>query len=373
MAKAIASRLLHEPTLRMQPLGRQRRGLPLRQRPARAVRARRRDRAGGRGAGANVTELRRQDKAEALRGAAHRHPRQRAGADPGAARSPRCSAGPSWSRSPPTASRATSRASCAGSSGRCWPARPRSASTRPRTCRRRCRRAWDRRGAGARGPGRRLDRRRRLARGRARGRPGRHRQPAPPRPAARRAPRPAGGGAARQRRHPPAQARRGRARRDRPRRRRPAPARPRGRDRLRDPGRADDPGGRARARWCCRSAADDEATRRGRGGDRRRDGAARADRRARRRRPARRDLRDARSASTPGSRASGWRSTPSSACPTAASGCATGSRATPSEPAAAGAELAERLLGAGARELLDRAEAWRERIRAFQSTQKERE
>ncbi len=36
-----------------------------------------------------------------------------------------------------------------------------------------------------------------------------------------------------------------------------------------------------------------------RGGDRRRDGAARADRRARRRRPARRDLRDARSASTP--------------------------------------------------------------------------
>ncbi len=53
MAKAIASRLLHEPTLRMKPRGRQRRRLPLRERPARAVRARRRrDRAGGRGAAA---------------------------------------------------------------------------------------------------------------------------------------------------------------------------------------------------------------------------------------------------------------------------------------------------------------------------------
>ncbi len=47
MAKAIASRLLHEPTLRMKRSAGERRGLPLRQRPARAVRARRRDRAGG--------------------------------------------------------------------------------------------------------------------------------------------------------------------------------------------------------------------------------------------------------------------------------------------------------------------------------------
>ena len=44
----------------------------------------------------------------------------------------------------------------------------------------------------ARGPGRRLDRRRGLARGRARGRAGRDRQPAPPRPAAGGAARPAG-------------------------------------------------------------------------------------------------------------------------------------------------------------------------------------
>ena len=48
---------------------------------------------------------------------------------------------------------------------------------------------------------------------------------------------------------------------------------------------------------------------------------------------------------------------PSSASPMAASGCATGSRPTPASPPSPGAELAERLLGAGARELLDRAEA----------------
>ena len=52
--------------------------------------------------------------------------------------------------------------------------------------------AGDRRGAAARGPGRRLDRRRRLARRGRRGRPGRHREPAAPRAAARRAPGPAG-------------------------------------------------------------------------------------------------------------------------------------------------------------------------------------
>ncbi len=87
------------------------------------------------------------------------------------------------------------------------------------------------------------------------------------------------------------------------------------------------------------------------------DAAARADRRARRRRPARRHLRDADRRPRPGrGRAAGSRSRPSSACPTAASGCATASRATAAEPAAAGALLAERLLGAGARDLLDRAE-----------------
>ena len=164
--------------------------------------------------------------------------------------------------------------------------------------------------------------------------------------------------AARQRRHPAAPARGGRARRDRARRRRAAAARARGRGLLRDPGRGDDPGGRPG-----RAGPPDPrpATRRREaavGGDRRRAGAARADRRARRRRPAGRDLRRARSASTrPVDRRAGRsRSTPSSASPTAASGSATGSRRTPTEPALAGAMLAERLLGAGAREILDRAE-----------------
>ena len=126
-------------------------------------------------------------------GAADRHPRQHAGADPGrvgrrAARRRGAGRG-----RPPTASRATSRASSAASSGRCWRARPSSACTRPRTCRAELPAGLEIAAVPrARGPGRRLDRRRRLARGRARGRAGRDRQPAPPRPAARGAARPAG-------------------------------------------------------------------------------------------------------------------------------------------------------------------------------------
>ena len=82
---------------------------------------------------------------------------------------------------------ATSRASCAGSSGRCSRARPRSACTRPRTCpgrwprgwrSPRCRRARTRPTSGS-APASSLERG-------ARGGPGRDRQPAPPRPAARR-------------------------------------------------------------------------------------------------------------------------------------------------------------------------------------------
>ena len=116
-------------------------------------------------------------------------------------------------------------------------------------------------------------------------------------------------------------------------------------DRLRDPGRADGPGAPARARWRSRSAP---ATRTTIGG-RRRDPATRdalreltAERAAVApcsRRPAR-----PRSASTPGSRASASRSKPSSACPTAASGCATGSRARPPSPPPPASLLAERLL-----------------------------
>ena len=160
-------------------------------------------------------------------------------------------------------------------------------------------------------------------------------------------------GAARQRRHPPAQAGRGRARRDRARRRRPAPARPRERDRLRDPGRDDGPGRRP-------GHAGAAGARRRRGGERggrrrlRPRRRPRADRRARRGAPARGRAAPPRSASSPGSTAPSSRSTPSSASPTAASGCATGSRATP--PSRRGRRpAAERLLGAGARDLLDRA------------------
>ena len=81
---------------------------------------------------------------------------------------------------------------------------------------------------------------------------------------------PAGERAARQRRHPPAQAGRGRPRRDRPRRRRAAAARPRGRDRLRASRRDDGAGaGTGRA-----GAAGARRRRRGRGA-----------RRPRRRRP----------------------------------------------------------------------------------------
>ena len=48
---------------------------------------------------------------------------------------------------------------------------------------------------------------------------------------------------------------------------------------------------------------------------------------------------------------------PSSACPTARPGCATSSRRSAGEPERLGREVAARLLAAGARELLDAAEA----------------
>ena len=82
------------------------------------------------------------------------------------------------------------------------------------------------------------------------------------------------------------------------------------------------------------------------------DGAARADCRAGHGGAARGRAAQRRSASTPGSRASARRSAPSSASRTAASGSATGSRAKPIEPTELGLELARRLLDAGAAELL---------------------
>ena len=104
----------------------------------------------------------------------------------------------------------------------------------------------------------------------ARGRPGRHREPAPPRAAARRAAGPAGRGAARQRRHPPAQAR---PRASSTRSSSPPPAcagsaaRARSASRSRSTRWSRPPG---RARWCCRSAPTTRRRARPRRGDQRR-------------------------------------------------------------------------------------------------------
>ena len=218
--------------------------------------------------------------------------------------------------------------------------------------------AGDRRRAAARGPGRRLDRRRRLARRRARGRPGRHRQPAPPRAAAGRAPRPRRsrscaatstpacassprGSSTRSSSPPPACARLGRERRDR----------------LRDPGRDDGPRpgpGRAGRSRC------GPATRR-----RPPRSAAIFDRRAARELTAERAavrLLEA-SCDDPGRRLRPGRRGRGSAIdgfvglPDGSEWLRDRVEGDAGEPAAAGEALAERLLGAGARELLDRAEA----------------
>ena len=149
MAQAIATRLLHEPTAADEALGRQRRRLPLRQRAARAVRPRRRDRAGGR-AGEAQTSPSCDAEAPSQRAwltlaAPPRHARQRAGPRPGRARSPRRSAAPSSCDRDlaPTASRRRQGAlRPRRSSGRCSTARSTSACTRPRTCRPSCPRGW---------------------------------------------------------------------------------------------------------------------------------------------------------------------------------------------------------------------------------------
>ena len=125
---------------------------------------------------------------------------------------------------------------------------------------------------------------------------------------------------------------------------------------FRDPGRDDGPRARARGRWCCRSAP---ATRRrrGRGGGLRPRRRPRADRRARRGSPCSRRPAPPRSASTPGSRATASRSDAFVGLPDGSEWLRDRVEGDAAEPAAAGALLAERLLGAGARELLDRAEA----------------
>ena len=83
----------------------------------------------------------------------------------------------------------------------------------------------------------------------------------------------------------------------------------------------------------------------------------RADRRARRRAPARRRAARPRSASSPGSRASGLELDAFVGLPDGSEWLRDRVEGDAAEPAAAGVLLAERLLSAGARDLLDRAEA----------------
>ena len=178
MAKAIASRILHEPTRRIRraagPDDAYQYVSALRELFGLDVETEVESEADAAG---KVTELRRPAQGA---GPAHRHQRGSALALTQPGWSPRCSAAPSWSRSPPTGSRATSRASCARSSRRVLDgARRHRRALGEGPAGRGGRGPGDRRGAAARGPGRRLDRRRDLARGRAGGRPGRDRQPAP--------------------------------------------------------------------------------------------------------------------------------------------------------------------------------------------------
>ena len=177
MARAIVSRLLHEPTLRLKRAAgdddaylyvnalRELFGLD-------AEHARRRP-----SADASVTPLRPQGSRvapERCGGAAPRDPGQRAGARPGAGRSPSCSAAPSWSRSTSDGEPGDKSRFVAGSSGRCSTARPTSASTPRRTCRPSCRTGLAiAGGAGARGRRATPGSARRLARRGARGRAGR--------------------------------------------------------------------------------------------------------------------------------------------------------------------------------------------------------
>ena len=236
--------------------------------PARAVRARRRDRAARRrGRGARAAPLAKTAARrsgwragfDSARGAARwRWPRPRG--SPGRSEAPR------WCRcGPPTARPATRRASSAASSRRSSTARWTWASTRRRTCRASCRRdsrSWPSPGSedpadAYVGAAASLEE---VAAGSPRGDlepPAPGAAPGPP-------PRPRGGRAARQRRHPARQARGRRGRRDRAGRRRAAPARPRGRDLVRLRARGDDPGARpglARARGAIRRRAERHGSR----------------------------------------------------------------------------------------------------------------
>ena len=375
--------LLHEPTLRIKRAADRRGRLPLRQRPARAVRARRRHRAGRRPSDADVTAARRARRrnaaasalamagcGSATRGSALALAQARAGRR--ALGGAEVVDGQDLRR---RRARATRRASCAAieralldgevdlgvHSAKDLPGR---AARGPRD-RRRARRARTpptpssaRRARSTRCP---------RARGSA---PSSLRRRAQLLAAAAR---PRGGRAARQRRHPPAQAAEGELRRDRARRRRAAAARARAR-RSRSassptqmtpaagPGRAGARGARpttqagdaprrdhATATRCVELTAEravvaalDASC------DTPVGVLARARRRAARDRAA------------------------SPACPTAASGCATAVEGDPDRARGAGRALAERMSGCRRGELLARAEADRRRARAVGGRRRER-
>ena len=182
----------------------------------------------------------------------------------------------------------------------------------------------------------------------------RDREPAPPVAAARRAPGPRRGRGPRQRRHPPAEARRGRVRRHRPGRRRAAAAGAGRRDRLPVRRRCDGP----RARTGLAGAGGPRRRRRdghGGGGDQRPGGTGGVHRRASGHRGAWRPPAKRRSASAPATSRERWRSPATPGCRTAASGSATQLRGDPDQPAARGPGPRRADARGGCGEILERA------------------
>ena len=228
-ARAIASRLLHEPTLRLKRDGRGRRLLREGRGAARALRARPRQRAARGAPGPRSRTWASAGAAAAGEPAAAGLARQRAGADPGRGRSPRRSAAPRWSTVRTADGDVGDKARFVSGIERAILAGEVAIGVHS---------AKDLPGElpdglalvgvpGREDPSDALIGGASGARRPRRGRAGRDLEPAPALAAARAAPGPRGRRAARQRRHPPGAARGGRLRRDRARDRRPRAARPR--------------------------------------------------------------------------------------------------------------------------------------------------